>query len=177
MGPLCYIITCRTHWLRDLGGALSPFNAFLFLQGLETLHLRMPRHCENALAVAKFLEAHPLVTWVNYPGPAVASRLRAGARSICPRAAGRSWASASRAAATPARKFIEVGASSPRTWPTSATPRRWSSTRPRTTHSQQTPEELQAAGVTDDYVRVSVGLEDVEDIIADLDQALKASQE
>ena len=68
VGPLCYIITCRTHWLRDLGGALSPFNAFLFLQGLETLHLRMPRHCENALAVAEFLEAHPLVTWVNYPG-------------------------------------------------------------------------------------------------------------
>ena len=65
VGQLCYIITCRTHLLRDLGGAMSPFNAFLFLQGLETLHLRMPRHCENALGVARFLDAHPLVTWVN----------------------------------------------------------------------------------------------------------------
>ena len=68
VGQLCYIITCRTHWLRDMGGALSPFNSFLFLQGLETLHLRMPRHSENALALAKHLESHPLVTWVNYPG-------------------------------------------------------------------------------------------------------------
>lgn len=68
VGPLCYILTCRTHWLRDLGGALSPLNAFLFLQGLETLHLRMPAHCANGLAVAKFLEAHPSVNRVNYPG-------------------------------------------------------------------------------------------------------------
>ena len=172
VGQLCYIITCRTHWLRDLGGTLSPFNAFLFLQGLETLHLRMPRHCENALAVAQFLEAHPLVDWVNYPGPAVASRTTSWRRSTCPRGAARSWASASRAGARRGRKFIEsvklashlanIGDAKtlvihPAT----------------TTHSQQTPEELQAAGVTDDYVRVSVGLEDIDDIMADLDQALQ----
>ena len=70
MGQLCYIITCRTHWLRDLGGVLSPMNAFLFLQGLETLHLRMPRHSENALAVARFLEAHPAGHLGELPGPA-----------------------------------------------------------------------------------------------------------
>ena len=68
LGNVAYIMHIRTHWLRDTGAALSPFGSFLFLQGLETLHLRMPRHCENALAVARFLEEHPLVEWVNYPG-------------------------------------------------------------------------------------------------------------
>jgi O-acetylhomoserine (thiol)-lyase len=68
LGNIAYIMHIRTHWLRDTGAALSPFGSFLFLQGLETLHLRMPRHCENALAVARFLEDHPLVEWVNYPG-------------------------------------------------------------------------------------------------------------
>ena len=68
LGSLAYIIKARVVLLRDLGPALSPFNSFLFLQGLETLHLRMPRHCENALAVAKYLEKHPQVNWVNYPG-------------------------------------------------------------------------------------------------------------
>ena len=175
LGPLCYIMTCRTHWLRDLGGVLSPMNAFLFLQGLETLHLRMPRHCENALAVAKFLEAHPLVSWVNYPGlPShpgyeLAKKYLPEGLRLDPglRHQGRT--------AAPARKFIEsvklashlanIGdAKTLVIHPAS------------TTHSQQTPEELQAAGITDDYVRVSVGLEDIEDIVADFDQALKASQ-
>ena len=68
MGNIAYILHMRTHWLRDTGAAMSPFASFLTLQGLETLHLRMSRHCENALAVAKFLEAHDLVEWVNYPG-------------------------------------------------------------------------------------------------------------
>ena len=87
VGQLCYIITCRTHWLRDLGGVLSPFNSFLFLQGLETLHLRMIRHSENALAVAKFLESHPLVTWVNFPGTRLAPGLPVGSE-VSPQ---RSW--------------------------------------------------------------------------------------
>ena len=150
-------------------------NAFLFLQGLETLHLRMPRHCENALAVAQFLEVASAGHLGQLSRAAVASRLQPGAEVSCPRAAARSSASASRAAATRRSKFIEsvklashlanIGDAKtlvihPAT----------------TTHSQQTPEELQAAGITDDYVRVSVGLEDIDDILADFDQALKASQ-
>jgi O-acetylhomoserine (thiol)-lyase len=174
VGQLCYIITCRTHWLRDLGGALSPFNAFLFLQGLETLHLRMPRHTENALAVARFLESHPLVTWVNYPGlpghPDYAL-----AQRYLPKGAGSILGFGIKGGPEAARRFIEsvklashlanVGdAKTLVIHPAS------------TTHSQQTPAELQAAGVSDDYIRISVGLEDIEDIEADLDQALKASQ-
>ena len=174
LGPLAYIITCRTHWLRDLGGALSPFNAFLFLQGLETLHLRIPRHSENALAVAKYLAGHPLVTWVNYPGlenhpsHALAKRyLKGGFGAILG-----FGIKGGRGAAT---KFIEsvklashlanIGdAKTLVIHPAS------------TTHSQQTEAELKAAGITEDYVRVSVGLEEVKDIIADFEQALAASQ-
>ena len=174
VGPLCYILTCRTHWLRDLGGTLSPFNSFLFLQGLETLHLRMIRHSENALAVAKFLEAHPLVTWVNYPGlpshPGYAL-----AQKYLSKGVGAILGFGIKGGRAAAQRFIEsvklashlanIGDAKtlvihPAT----------------TTHSQQTPEELTAAGITDDYVRVSVGLEDLADIKADFDQALKASQ-
>jgi O-acetylhomoserine (thiol)-lyase len=174
VGQLCYIITCRTHWLRDLGGALSPFNAFLFLQGLETLHLRMPRHCENALAVARFLESHPLVTWVNYPGlPSHPDHKMV--EKYLPHGCGAILGFGIKGGHAAARKFIEsvklashlanIGdAKTLVIHPAS------------TTHSQQTQEELKAAGITDDYVRVSVGLEDIDDIRADLDQALKASQ-
>lgn len=174
VGPLCYIITCRTHLLRDLGGALSPFNAFLFLQGLETLHLRMPRHCENALGVAQFLESHPLVTWVNYPGlpshphyELAKKYLSRGAGSILGfgikggRAAGERFIESVKMASHLANigdaKTLVIHPAS-------------------TTHSQQTQEELESAGVTEDYVRVSVGLEDLDDIKADIDQALQASQ-
>ncbi|MBY0587236.1 O-acetylhomoserine aminocarboxypropyltransferase/cysteine synthase [bacterium] len=174
IGPLCYIITCRTHWLRDMGGAMSPFNSFLFLQGLETLHLRMPRHCENTLAVAKFLEKHPLVTWVNYPGldahphhSLTKKYLPAGAGAILGfgikggREAGRKFVSSVKLASHLANigdaKTLVIHPAT-------------------TTHSQLTPAELVAAGVTEDYVRVSVGLEDVADITADLDQALHAAQ-
>jgi O-acetylhomoserine (thiol)-lyase len=174
VGNLCYIITCRTHLLRDIGGAMSPFNAFLFLQGLETLHLRMPRHCENALAVAKFLEQHPLVTWVNYPGLSSHAD-HAMAQRYLPRGAGAILGFGIRGGRKAGEKFINsvkmashlanVGdAKTLVIHPAS------------TTHSQQTAEELQAAGVTEDYIRVSVGLEDFEDIRADLDQALHASQ-
>jgi O-acetylhomoserine (thiol)-lyase len=174
VGQLCYIITCRTHWLRDMGGALSPFNSFLFLQGLETLHLRMPRHSENALALAKHLQSHPLVTWVNYPGlPSHPSYkftekyLPKGAGSILGfgikggRAAGQKFIEAAKLASHLANigdaKTLVIHPAS-------------------TTHSQQTPDELAAAGVTEDYVRVSAGLEDFDDIKADFDQALVASQ-
>jgi O-acetylhomoserine (thiol)-lyase len=171
---LCYIITCRTHWLRDLGGALSPFNAFMFLQGLETLHLRMPRHCENALNVAKFLEAHPLVNWVNYPG-LPSHPCHEAANKVLPKGTGAILGFGIKGGAEAGKKFIEAcqlashlanigDAKTLVIHPAS------------TTHSQQTEEELQAAGITPDYVRVSVGLEDVSDIKADLEQALKASQ-
>jgi O-acetylhomoserine (thiol)-lyase len=174
VGPLCYIITCRTHWLRDLGGTMSPFNAFLFLQGLETLHLRMPRHCENAQAVADFLQAHPLVTWVNYPGLASHPH-HALAQRYLPKGAGAILGFGIKGGRAAAQKFIEsvkmashlanIGdAKTLVIHPAS------------TTHSQQTAAELKAAGITEDYVRMSVGLEDVEDIEADLDQALRASQ-
>jgi len=174
VGQLCYIITCRTHWLRDMGGVLSPFNAFLFLQGLETLHLRVPKHSENALTVAKFLDSHPLVTWVNYPGlpshPGYAL-----AQKYLPKGQGAIMGFGVNGGRDAARKFIEsvklashlanIGdAKTLVIHPAS------------TTHSQQTPAELKAAGITDDYIRLSVGLEDVEDIKADLDQALRASQ-
>ena len=174
LGSLCYITTCRTHWLRDLGGAMSPFNAFLFLQGLETLHLRMPRHCQNAQAIAEFLEPHPAVSWVNYPGlPShpqheLATRyLTAGAGAI--------MGFGIRGGVSAGRRFIEsvqlcshlanIGdAKTLVIHPAS------------TTHSQQDADERRAAGITDDYVRLSVGLEDLEDIRADLDHALQAAQ-
>jgi len=172
---LCYIITCRTHWLRDLGGAMSPFNAFLFLQGLETLHLRMPRHCENAQGVAEFLESHPLVTWVNYPGLPSHPDCELTTRYL-PKGAGAILGFGIKGGRKAGQKFIEsvkmashlanIGdAKTLVIHPAS------------TTHSQQTEEELAAAGITEDYVRMSVGLEDIEDIKADIDQALQASQQ
>ena len=175
LGPLCYIMTCRTHWLRDLGGVLSPMNAFLFLQGLETLHLRMPRHCENGLAVARHLESHPLVTWVNYPGLA-SHPGHALAKKYFPKGCGSILGFGIKGGRRAAQRFIEsvklashlanIGdAKTLVIHPAS------------TTHSQQTSEELQAAGITDDYVRASVGLEDIDNILADFDQALKASQQ
>ncbi len=174
LGQLCYIMTCRTHWLRDLGGVLSPFNAFLFLQGLETLHLRMPRHSSNGLTVARFLEAHPLVTWVNYPGLPSHPGCQL-AQKYLPNGVGSILGFGIKGGRAAGRKFIEsvklashlanIGdAKTLVIHPAS------------TTHSQQTAAELAAAGVSDDYVRVSVGLEDVADIQADLDQALRASQ-
>jgi O-acetylhomoserine (thiol)-lyase len=158
-----------------LGGAMSPFNAFLFLQGLETLHLRMPRHCENAQAVAEFLETHPLVKWVNYPGlPSHPHHERT--KKYLPHGAGAILGFGIEGGREAGQKLIEsvkmashlanIGdAKSLVIHPAS------------TTHSQQTEEELQAAGISEDYVRMSVGVEDIEDIKADLDQALRASQQ
>jgi O-acetylhomoserine (thiol)-lyase len=174
VGQLCYIITCRTHLLRDLGGAMSPFNAFLFLQGMETLHLRMPRHCENALAMAQFLESHPLVNWVNYPGLPSHPHYDLAHRYLA-KGAGAILGFGIKGGREAGQKFIEsvkmashlanIGdAKTLVIHPAS------------TTHSQQTQEELWKAGVTEDYVRMSVGLEDIGDIKADIDQALHASQ-
>jgi O-acetylhomoserine (thiol)-lyase len=173
LGNLAYILKMRLTLLRDMGPALSPFNAFLFLQGLETLHVRMPRHCENALQVAKFLEAHPSVAWVNYPGlPSHPDHVRA--QKYLPAGQGAILGFGIKGGATAGAKFIDsvklashlanIGDAKtlvihPAT----------------TTHQQLTAEQQAAAGVTPDFVRVSVGIEDAADIIADLDQALKAS--
>ena len=174
VGPLCYIITCRTHWLRDLGGCMSPFNAFLFLQGLETLHLRIKRHCKNAQTVAHHLERHKFVEWVNYPGlPSHPNHDMLN--KYLPSGAGAILGFGIRGGLAAGRKCIEAcklcshlanigDAKTLVIHPAS------------TTHSQLTDAELKAAGVTEDYIRISVGLEDVEDILADLEQALAASQ-
>lgn len=174
IGNISYIIRARTHLLRDLGGTLSPFASFLFLQGIETLTVRMPRHCENALAVARHLEAHPDVAWVNYPGlethptHANASRyLRGGYGAI--------MGFGIRGGAQAGRRFIEscrvfshlanIGdAKSLAIHPAS------------TTHSQLTQAERLRTGVTDDYIRLSIGLEALPDLIDDLDQALAAAR-
>lgn len=169
-----YIVKARVQLLRDLGPALSPFNAFLILQGLETLPLRMRRHCENAQKVAEFLASHPAVSWVNYPGlPSHPDYQRA--KRYLPRGSGAIVGFGVKGGYEAAVKLIgavklfshlaNIGdAKSLIIHPAS------------TTHQQLTPEERLAAGVTDDYIRLSVGLEDIDDIIADLDQALAASQ-
>ena len=174
MGNIAYILHIRTHWLRDTGAAMSPFAAFLTLLGIETLHLRMPRHCENAVAVAEFLESHPAVEWVNYPGlPSHPDHARA--QQFLPEGAGAILGFGIKGGEKAGRVFIEscklashlanIGdAKTLVIHPAS------------TTHSQLTADEQRAAGVTPEYVRVSVGIEAVADIIADLDQALQASQ-
>lgn len=174
MGNIAYIMHMRTHWLRDTGAAMSPFAAFLTLQGLETLHLRMPRHCENALAVARFLEGHENVEWVNYPGLPSHGHYEAAKRYL-PDGAGALLGFGIRGGEEAGKKFINnvklashlanIGdAKTLVIHPAS------------TTHSQLTTDEQVATGVSPEYVRVSVGIEDVADIIADLDQALRASQ-
>lgn len=169
----CYIVSCRTHWLRDFGGVMSPFNAFLFLQGIETLQLRMPRHCANALALAQFLEKHEQVTWVNYPGlPNHPGHERA--KQYFGDQFGAILGFGIKGGRTAGKKFIELvqlashlanlgDAKTLVIHPAS------------TTHRQLSDAELENAGITDDYVRVSVGLEDSTDILADFDQALKKS--
>ncbi len=174
IGNIAYIIHIRTHWLRDTGGCMSPFAAFLFLQGLETLHLRMPRHCENALAVAQFLEKHPAVEWVNYPG-LKGHKHYANARKYLPDGQGAILGFGIKGGMEAGKKFVNAckllshlanigDAKSLVIHPAS------------TTHQQLTAEEQKQAGVTPEYVRLSIGIEDIADIKADLDQALKASQ-
>lgn len=174
MGNPAYIIHIRTHWLRDTGACMSPFAAFLFLLGLETLHVRVERHVANALALAQWLEKHPAVLWVNYPGLEshrhyhMARRyLSNGAGAILGfgirggREAGIQFINSVRLASHLANigdaKTLVIHPAS-------------------TTHSQLTEKEQEETGVTQEYIRVSVGIEDLEDIREDFDQALKASQ-
>jgi O-acetylhomoserine (thiol)-lyase len=167
---IAFIMKMRLQFLRDVGSCLSPFNAFLLLQGLETLHLRMERHCANAMKVAQFLEAHPKVKWTNYPG-LKSSKYHDLAKKYLTNGYGALVGFGLKSGLEGGRKFIDslalhshvanIGdARSLAIHPAS------------TTHSQLTAEERNSAGVTDDYVRLSVGIEDIEDIIADLEQAL-----
>jgi len=174
-GNIAYITHLRTHWLRDTGACMSPFAAFLFLLGLETLHLRMPRHCENAQALAEWLSEHPAVAWVNYPGlPNHPDH--ANVRRYLPKGAGAIVGFGIRGGKAACIRFINhvklashlanIGdAKTLVIHPAS------------TTHQQLTEAEQAAAGVSPEYVRLSVGIEELPDIQADLDQALKASQE
>lgn len=173
-GAAAFIIRARVVGLRDLGGAQAPFNSFLNLIGLETLALRVQRHVENTLAVAQFLEQHPDVAWVNYPGlpnhPSYAL-----AQRYFPKGAGAVLGFGIKGGKEAGRKFIDslklfshvanVGdARSLAIHPAS------------TTHSQLNAQEQAATGVTDDFVRLAIGIEAIEDILYDLTQALKASQ-
>jgi O-acetylhomoserine (thiol)-lyase len=173
-GNLAYILKARTGLLRDTGPTLAPLNAFLLLQGLESLHVRIERHVENALKTAQFLEKHPFVTWVNYPGLA-SSPENAKVKKYLNGRGGSIIGFGIKGGKESGKKFIEslelavhlanVGDAKtlvihPAT----------------TTHSQLDEKELLDTGVTPDYVRLSIGIENIQDIIADIDQALKKSQ-
>ena len=170
-GAGAYIVKARAQLLRDLGTCMSPFNAYLTLIGLETLHLRMQRHCDSALKIAKFLETHPAISWVNYPGlesskyyPLVKKYMPKGASSIV--------SFGLKGGKEAGIKFIEkakllihatnIGDSrSIITYPA------------LTTHRQMNSEQLEACGISDNFMRLSVGLEDADDIIEDLNQSLE----
>jgi len=174
MGNIAYIIKARVGLLRDMGPAMSPFNAFLFLQGLETIHLRMTRHSENALAIAGYLEKHPLVSWVNYPG-LPSSPEKAGADKYLSKGAGAIIGFGIKGGVEAGKKFINslelvshlanVGdaktlAIHPAT----------------TTHQQLSAAEQLATGVTPDFIRLSIGIENLDDIREDISQALEKTK-
>jgi O-acetylhomoserine (thiol)-lyase len=173
MGNVAFIFKARVQWLRDVGAALSPFNSFLFLQGLEDLPLRQERHSSNALEIARYLSKHPAVDWVNYPGLPDNPNHKIAAKYLNGKYGGLVGFGI-RGGLEPARKFIQnsklfsllanIGdAKSLVIHPAS------------TTHGQLTVEEQKETGVTPDYIRLSIGLENVEDLKQDLDQALQAA--
>lgn len=171
LGPAAFILKLRVQILRDIGACQAPFNSWLFLQGLETLSLRMDRHVQNSLAVAKFLEKHPQVSWVTYPG-LVSHPDYASAQKYLPKGSGAILGFGVKGGLEAGKRFIDglqlfshlanVGdARSLAIHPAS------------TTHSQLSEDQQADAGVSPDFVRLSIGLEDIEDILWDLDQALK----
>ncbi|GAB4312571.1 MAG: homocysteine synthase [Promethearchaeota archaeon] len=173
-GEAAFVARARVVLLRDFGPALSPFNAFLLLQGLETLHLRMQRHCENAQVVAEFLSDHPKVAWVNYPGLPDHPSHSETKKYFGGRGFGALLGFGIKGGAEAAKRFINAvrlfshlanigDAKSLCIHPSS------------TTHQQLTREQQESTGVTEDLVRLSVGIEDPEDLKEDLDQALKVA--
>lgn len=174
IGKAAYITKMRTQLLRDLGVTLSPFNAFLYILGLETLHLRVERQVENAFKVAQYLENHPAVAWVNYPS-LPSNKFYALAQKYLPRGAGSVFTFGIKGGREAGGKFIDsvqlfshmanLGeVRSLVVHPAS------------TTHAQLSPEEQISTGVTPDMVRISLGVENIEDLLNDLNQALAASQ-
>ncbi len=171
LGAPAFILKARVQTLRDFGGCISPFNSFLLLQGLETLSLRVERHVQNAQKVAEFLHGHPRVSWVAYPG-LKDSPYYAAAQKYLPKGPGAILGFGIKGGAAAGKKFIEslqlfshlanVGdAKSLAIHPAT------------TTHSQLNEEQQLSAGVSPDFIRLSIGLEDIEDILWDLDQALQ----
>ncbi|MHA1409827.1 MAG: O-acetylhomoserine aminocarboxypropyltransferase/cysteine synthase family protein, partial [Candidatus Odinarchaeia archaeon] len=169
-GENAYIVKARVQLLRDLGAALSPFNAYLILQGIETLHLRMQRQCDNALAIAEFLSEHPKVNWVNYPGLSN-SPTHTLARKYLKNGFGAILGFGIKGGIEAGKKFINnlkvfshvanIGdVKSLAIHPAS------------TTHQQLSKEERIKSGVTDDFIRLSIGIEDIDDLIEDIDQAI-----
>jgi len=174
-GNLAYILKVRLQLLRDMGGCLSPFNSFLFLQGLETLHLRVPRHCENAMALAKWLEKNKAASWVNYPGLESHPDYKL-AKKYLPNGQGAMLGFGIKGGRKAGEKFINsvklashlaniLDSKTLVIHPAS------------TTHQQLSEDEQIAAGVSPDFIRVSVGTEHIDDIIADFEFALKKAQE
>lgn len=170
---IAYIMKMRLQWLRDMGNCATPFNSFLILQGMETLPIRMERHCQNALKVAEFLDAHPRVSWVNYPGLKDSRHYAKAKKYFDEGMFGALVGFGVKGGLEGGGKFIDnlklfshlanIGdAKSLAIHPAT------------TTHSQLDAEQQQAAGVTPDFVRLSVGLEAIDDLLADLDQALRA---
>ncbi len=175
VGELAYIIRARTVLLRNTGAAIAPLNSWLFLQGLETLHLRMERHSENALAVAQWLEGRDEVSWVSYPGLPSSPHHEVARRTLhTGRGFGGLVSFGLRSGRSGGQRFIEslqlfshlanIGDA-----------KSLAIHNATTTHSQLTPDELEAAGVPEDMVRLSIGIEHVEDLLADLEQALDAA--
>ncbi len=174
LGPAAYIGRARTVPLRNMGAAISPFNSFLILQGLETLALRMDRHCDNALAVARHLRGHPKVEWVNYaglpdhPSHALVQRYFGGKASgllTFGVKGGREAGARFQDALKLVTRLVNIGdAKSLACHPAS------------TTHRQLSPDELKRAGVSEDMVRLSIGIEHIDDILADIEQALAAAK-
>lgn len=171
---MAFCFKARAQLIRDLGCTISPFNSFLIAQGLETLPLRMPRHCENAMALAEWLEQHPLVSWVNYPGLPSHPNYE-NAKKYLVNGFGAMVGFGIKGGLEAGRIFIDsvkllshvANLGDTRTLVTHPA---------STTHQQLTPEQLASSGVTADFIRISVGLEDLEDIKLDIDQALSKSQ-
>jgi O-acetylhomoserine (thiol)-lyase len=173
LGNVAFIIKVRVQLLRDIGAALSPFNAFEFIQGLETLPLRIRKHSDNALEIAKFLKGHPSVSWVNYPGLVDNPNHRIASKYLKNHYGGivgfgiKGGYEAGKKFINSVKLFSHLAnigdAKSLVIHPAS------------TTHQQLTPKEQEETGVTQDYIRLSIGIEDAQDIKDDIDQALKAA--